>query len=338
MGEQQTPTTPSSAPSMPITQPSAETPSPAQQDRTPPPSNATPVTPPSDATPPAPSAPPLTSGQEADAQRQPNGQDQTTNPPASTTTVAPQPMQITGVYSAANLEEEWAKQYSPIAATNDPLPDGNHNAKKRPNTEPLQEQPRRVNPRPSTSDSHPGEDSGLEATATENEQHPKELLRFLLTCTEEVKENLERYVEVVDRSGRELQRMMREHYDFASGTMNEIHDNIRNIDETASGKQRAMKVWRHGLEKFERMLSRSNNQSKTLEGDIREWTKRTGQLGRVLDLREMVTEMKKRLADVEGAYQGMEESVLEVKVEEQDVKPFGAEGAPDGNDKETGDE
>ena len=120
--------------------------------------------------------------------------------------------------------------------------------------------------------------------------------------------------------------------------MNEIHDNIRNIDETASGKQRAMKVWRHGLEKFERMLSRSNNQSKTLEGDIREWTKRTGTLGRVLDLGEMVTEMKKRLADVEGAYQGMEESVLEVKVEEQDVKPFGTEGAPDRNDEETGDE
>ena len=195
-----------------------------------------------------------------------------------------------------------------------------------------------MNPRPSTSDSHLGEDSGLEATATDYEQHPKELLRFLLTCTEEVKEKLEQYVDVVDRSGRELQRMMREHYDFASGTMNEIHDNIRNIDETTSGKQRAMKVWRHGLEKFERMLSRSNNQSKTLEGDIREWTKRTGTLGRVLDLGEMITEMKKRLADAEGAYQGMEESALEVKVEEQDVKPFGAEGAPDGNDKGTGDE
>ena len=44
--------------------------------------------------------------------------------------------------------------------------------------------------------------------------------------------------------------------------------------------------------------------------------------------------MKKRLAEVEGAYQGMEESVLEVKVEEQDIKLFGAAGAPNRNNEE----
>ena len=61
---------------------------------------------------------------------------------------------------------------------------------------------------------------------------------------------------------------------------------------------------------------------------------RTGQLGRVFDMREKVDDMKKQLAEVEGAHQGMEESVLEVKVEEQDIKPFGAAGAPNRNDEE----
>ena len=50
-------------------------------------------------------------------------------------------------------------------------------------------------------------------------------------------------------------------------------------------------------------------------------------------MREARAQLEQRLKEIEEAYRAMEEEPLEVKVEEQDVKPFGDGGLPNDNDE-----
>ena len=253
------------------------------------------------------------------------------------TAASEEPQLQRGVRLAASLEAEWAGQVSPILPVGDSqFPNKRANTKKRPNPDPQTGRERPTNPRGSTSDFHHGEDSGLEASARGPDahgDHPAELVRFAVGCLKMAEEHYDDYIETVDRRGRELVRTLRELHDYGSGYMIDIRDNVRNIEETEAGAQRARNVWRHGMEKHEAMLRRGTNLQKEAEGDIRDWTKRAKDYEKAQDLREARAQLEQRLKEIEEAYRAMEEEPLEVKVEEQDVKPFGDGGLPNDNDE-----